>query len=414
MKNVIVIGGGITGLCCAYYLSKAGHSVTVLDRGDMSSGVSYLNAGYITPSHFVPLAAPGVVSQGLKWMLNASSPFYVQPRWDTDFFRWGMLFRRSSTAAHVRQSIPVLKELNLRSRTLYEQMRDDWELPFHYERKGLLMVYRSSKGEEEERTMAELARQEGLQVELLEGSSLQELQPAFSSEVLGAVHYHSDAHMTPTVFMDSLKKVLSARGVVFERGQQIKGFLTENKRIRFVESKDALFEADEVVLSAGSWTGELASVLDIRLPLQGGKGYSMEVHRPTGITLPAILSEAKVAVTPMSGFTRFAGTMEFSGNNTIIRKKRVQAIVGAVENYYTDVKLTPAEQDRAVAGLRPITPDGLPYLGRTRAYSNLTIATGNAMMGWSLGPISGLLVAQVINGELPELSLAPFSPDRFL
>lgn len=413
MRHVVVIGGGITGLCCAYYLVQKGYRITLIDRGQMDSGVSYLNAGYITPSHIVPLASPGVVTQGLRWMLRPSSPFYIQPRWDPEFFRWGLQFWKSSSRSHVDRSIPLLLKLNLESRRLYEQIHAEGEIPFHYERKGLLMAFRTPKGEEEEHELAERARREGLEAEVLDRRSLSKLQPAFSERVLGAVHYLSDAHMTPGTFMHALKGWLRSQGVAFESGQEVRGFVSEGRSIRLVDAGEAVFEVDEVVIAAGSWTPTLASTLGLRIPIQGGKGYSMEVDRPTGITLPALLSEAKVAVTPMEGFTRFAGTMEFSGNNATIRRERVRAIARAASTYYRGLEVLPSEQEGASCGLRPVSPDGLPYIGRTARYDNLSIASGHAMMGWSLGPITGKLIAQVIEGARPDIGLQRLSPDRF-
>ncbi|AEM69658.1 D-amino-acid dehydrogenase [Allomuricauda ruestringensis DSM 13258] len=413
MKKVIVVGGGISGLCSAYYLVKEGYDVTILDQTDMTSGASFINAGYITPSHFIPLAAPGIITQGLKWMLNSSSPFYIKPRWDMEFFKWALLFKKSATASKVKKALPVLKELNLKSRSLYEELLASHDFDFHYKRKGVLMAYCTDKAEHEEREVAEQAIREGLEVSILSKEKLQEIQPVLSDEVKGAVHYQCDAHMTPNHFMQQLKEWLQAHGVQFKLGEKVEGFTVKEEKIVSLKTQDSIFEADEFVLASGSWTSKLASSLGLKIPIQGGKGYSMDVNRPTGITLPTILVDARMAITPMDGFTRFAGTMEFSGNNNTIKKERVEALAKAVKAHYRDIEIQADELNKATSGLRPVSPDGLPYIGKTSKYQNLTIAAGHAMMGWSLGPVTGKLVAQEIAKEKTMVNLELFSPDRF-
>ncbi|RIV46881.1 NAD(P)/FAD-dependent oxidoreductase [Flagellimonas pelagia] len=413
MKRVVVVGGGISGLCSAYYLVKEGHQVTVLDRTDMSTGASFINAGYITPSHFIPLAAPGIITQGIKWMFNSSSPFYIKPRWDMEFFKWAYLFKKAATTSKVNKAIPVIKELNLKSRELYEQMVADLDFAFHYERKGVLMAYSTAKSEHEEHEVAEKAIKLGLDAVLLSKTKLYKIQPVLSDKVLGAVHYKCDAHMTPRQFMEGMKTWLKSKGVIFECNQTVEHFLTNGNGINAVKTQDAVYEADEFVLASGSWTSHLAKSLQLNIPIQGGKGYSMDVHRPTGITLPTILVDAKAAITPMEGFTRFAGTMEFSGNNTMVRKERVEALAHAVKEHYREVEINESEKQNTTSGLRPVSPDGLPFIGRTSKYSNLTIAAGHAMMGWSLGPITGKLIAEQIDNKPTSVNLVPISPDRY-
>ncbi|WP_236636915.1 NAD(P)/FAD-dependent oxidoreductase [Sinomicrobium soli] len=413
MKHTIIIGGGISGLCTAYYLVEAGHRVTVIDRGDISGGASFINAGYLTPSHFISLAAPGMVARGLKWMFDSRSPLYIRPRWDMDFLRWGLLFSRSATAKKVEASIPVLKALNLRSRELYEELYTTSGFDFQYHRDGVLMVYATEKEGKEELKLAERAVREGLEVNSLDAGALKALQPVFSDKALGAVHYLCDRHITPNEFMGTLRKWLEDKGVSFVLGQEVKAIRASGNRITAVHTTSGGYTAENVVLAAGSWTFELARKLRLYIPVQGGKGYSMDVRRPTGISIPAILAEARVAVTPMNGFTRFAGSMEFSGNNDIIRKERVQAIADAVTHYYNDIEISEGEKSLATSGLRPVSPDGLPYIGKSRIYSNLVVATGHAMMGFSMGPVTGKLVAQVINGEKTDIDLKPLRPERF-
>lgn len=413
MKKIIVIGGGISGLCSAYYLVKEGYQVTIIDQSDITTGTSFINAGYLTPSHFIPLAAPGIITQGLKWMLNSSSPFYIKPRLDYDFFKWALQFKKSATKLNVEKSVPVLKALNLKSQALYEAMLASLDFQFHYEKKGVLLAYSNTKSEEEECKIAQRAIKEGLDVSCLSKEELHNIEPVFSDHVIGAVHYKCDSHTTPNNFMNSMKDWLHANGVIFKLNQKVKDFTVKGKKIAAVKTQNTTFEADHFVLASGSWTSNLASLLQLNIPIQGGKGYSMDVYRPTGIKLPAILVEAKAAITPMENFTRFAGTMEFSGNNNIVRKKRVEALANAVKNHYKDFEIDQNEKNNAISGLRPVSPDGIPFIGKTSKYNNLTIAAGHAMMGWSLGPITGKLVTELIANKKPSVDLTPLSPERF-
>lgn len=413
MKHVLIIGGGISGLCSAYYLVKEGYQVSILDKNDLTNGASFINAGYIVPSHFISMAAPGMITKGLKWMFNSSSPFYIKPRLDTEFFKWALHFKRAATAQNVERSIPVLKHLNLKSKELYEEMLFSADFPFHYSNEGLLMAYKSPEGEEEELKIAERAVTEGLEAQQLDNTELRRLQPAFSKKIIGAIHYKCDSHTTPQQFMASLKNWLENNGVAFYLQQEVRKINTFRGKIISVETQDLSLEANEFVLATGSWTSGLAKDLGLNIPIQGGKGYSTNVYRNLDISIPAILVEAKVAVTPMNSFTRFAGTMEFSGNNTIIRKNRIEAIAKAVNTYYPEIKLSEKEKAAAVSGLRPVSPDGLPFLGRSGIYSNLTLGAGHGMMGWSLGPITGKLIAQTISQKKTLVNMQPFNPDRY-
>lgn len=412
-KNIIIIGGGIIGLSTAYYLQKEGHQVTVIDRSDFTSGASYVNAGYITPSHFIPLASPGIITQGIKWMFNASSPFYVKPRLDADFLKWTWAFKKSANAKKVAASIPVLKDINLLGRDLYEDIKASNDFNFHYERKGLMMYYQSDKVGEHEWEVGKKAIQEGLHAEHLTSmDAIRKYEPTANLNVKGAVYFDCDAHMTPTDFMPEMVAYLKLKGVQILANEEVKDIEVDNQVISKVITDKETYTADEVVLAAGSWSPLLTKKLGLKIPIQAGKGYRINVTRETNITIPSILCEAKVAVTPMNGFTRFAGTMEISGINHKINPVRVNAIAKAAESFYNGLEISNNEKELAACGLRPCSPDGLPYIGKSSKCTNLTIAAGHAMMGWSLGPVTGKLVAEIISNKKTSLDLAPFSPDR--
>lgn len=412
-KSVLIIGGGIVGLCSAYYLQKEGHQVTVIDKSNITSGASFVNAGYITPSHIIPLAAPGMIAQGIKWMFDSTSPFYMKPRFDIDFFKWSWYFHRSSTKEKVKKAIPVIKDINLLSRGLFEDMKSSGDMgDFHLERRGLLMLYKTEAAYQHEMEVAKKASFLGLEVSELNKLELNKIEPNVKIDAEGAIHYECDAHTTPTEFMPKLLKYLKSVGVDIRTDEEVLDLLVRDGKIDNIVTAKNKYTADEVVLSAGSWSGVLSKKLHIKLPMQAGKGYRIDVARPTGISLPAILLEAKMAVTPMQGFTRFAGTMEFSGINAVIRKERVLAVANGATKFYPELKITEKEIAEAKTGMRPVSPDGLPYIGRSKSLKNLTFATGHAMMGWSLGPATGKLVSEIIDGKPTSIDLSAFDPNR--
>jgi D-amino-acid dehydrogenase len=411
-KKIVIIGGGIVGLCTAYYLNKEGHEVTVVDKGQLKSGASFVNAGYLTPSHIIPLAAPGMISKGFRWMFKASSPFYIQPRLDKDLIQWGLKFMKSCTPTHVQQSMQAILTINLLSKQLFLEMQKQPEFDFHLETKGLLMAYKTSQAEKEEAEVAVQAKELGLKIDQLGPEEVLQKQPLAPMNIAGAYWYESDAHSTPEVFMKNIIGVLKNAGVNFILENEVTHFTTQGRTVKSVGTAQEALELDELVIASGAWSESLLKSLGIRLSVQAGKGYRINVSQPTGITIPSILLEAKVAVTPMQGFTRFGGTMELSGINHHINTKRVAAIAKAASDYYLHTSITSEEQTQAKCGLRPLSPDGLPFIGRPSAYNNLVLATGHSMMGWSLGPATGKLVAELISNQQTSMPIDPFSPER--
>ena len=411
-KSVIVIGGGIVGLSTAFYLRAEGHEVTLLDKGTITEGASFVNAGYLTPSHIVPLAAPGMISKGLKWMLNSSSPFYIKPRLDADLISWGWKFMRSCSKKHVQRSLAAIKEINELSKGLYHEMHASVDFDFHLEDRGVLMAFKTSKAEKSEYSVMLAAQDLGLDVSLLGVEEVNRLQPGIQMNIAGAYHYRCDAHSTPEVFMNQLKKNTLKSGVEIHTETTVKNFQVRGDRISTVVTDRGNFEADEVVFAAGAWTEELLKPLKIVLSVQAGKGYRINVEARTGISLPCILMESKVGVTPMKGFTRFAGTMEIAGINHNIRENRVNAIAHAATQYYSGLEIDLNDRKQAKCGLRPLSPDGLPFIGRHSSCSNLVLATGHSMMGWSLGPATGKLVTEIISNKKLSMPIGKFSPER--
>jgi len=411
-KKIIVIGGGIIGLCTAYYLQKEGHQVIIVDQSNMDAGTSYVNAGYLSPSHIIPLAAPGVMKKGIKWMFNSASPLYIKPRLDLDFLKWAWAFNNSCNATHVKKAIPVIKDISLLSQELYDEIKKSENFKFHYEKKGLLMLCQTDKMLEEEIDTAEIAKNTGLNVTTLSLSDLKKTEPNVTINAKGAVYYKCDSHSTPSEFMEEMKAYLISLGVQIFKNEKVEDFEVSEGKIITIKTKGQILKADEFVLAAGCWSSFLTKKLGLNILLQAGKGYRINTENETGISIPAILAEKKVAVTPMNGFTRFAGTMEIAEINNKLNGVRVDAIANAVSQYYPEIELSKEEKENASSGLRPLSFDGLPYIGKSVKCNNLTIATGHAMMGWTMATATGKLVSEIISNKKSSINLEPFSVDR--
>ena len=413
--HVVIVGAGIIGLCSALYCARKGLTVTVIDRQPAQhDGCSFGNAGMIVPSHFVPLAAPGMVALGLKWMWNPESPFYIKPRLNRDLLDWGWKFWRAATPEHVRRSAPLLRDLNFASRTEYERFAGEPGQDFGLVRQGLLMLCRTPHALDDEAKYAAQANALGVPAEVLDARQTAALDPDITMAVAGSVYFPKDCHLSPGRFMAGIQAECSRLGVQFLWNADVTDLRRSGPQLDEVVTTQGAVPVEELVLAGGSWSQQLTEGLGLNLPMQAGKGYSLTLPRPRQLPrLCSILTEARVAGTPMGTSLRLGGTMEVAGLNEDINPVRVQGIIKAVPQYFPEFRVGDFEGIQPWRGLRPCSPDGLPYLGRTRQYRNLTLATGHAMMGLSLGPITGKLVSELVTGDRPSFDLTLLSPDRW-
>ncbi len=414
-KRIVIAGGGVIGLCTAYYAAKRGHRVSLFDRAaETDLGCSYVNAGMITPSHFVPLAAPGAIRLALKWMWNPESPFYMKPRLDARLIDWAWKFRGAATAEHVRKSAPLLLQLNLSSRQCFETLASEWGGAFDLTPKGILMICNTDEGLAHETATADMGRGLGLPVDTLDAKQLASMEPGLAIRAAGAIYFPKDAYLTPRRFMSALIQRVRELGVDLCWNSAVTGWHASDGRVNAVMTARGAVHGDEFVICGGAWSPALARSMKLRLPMQAGKGYSLTLTQPKKLPEHAmILSEARVAVTPMGSALRFGGTMEITEPDLSINPARVRGIVKAVPKYLPDFSADDFRDIDAAAGLRPCSPDGLPYIGRFESFANLSVATGHAMMGLSLGPITGKLMSEVLSGERPSIPLELLSPDRY-
>lgn len=412
--NITIIGGGVIGLCTAYYLRKEGYEVTVVDRHELKDGCSFGNMGYVSPSHFVPLATPGIIRQGLKWMMDSSSPFYIKPRFNMDLIRWGLLFSKNATAANVKKAVPALNGLLQLSRELMVDMERQMPEAFSLHQQGCWMLYKQEKTGHHEKELTEQATALGLRTRICTAAEVQAMEPEVEVDVLGGVLYEDDCHLQPAQLMQALYKQLLQLGVKFWLNTDVLDVETQQGAItKLITSKGEL-SCGQLVVANGSWMGLLAKKLGIKLAMQPGKGYSMEfTGLDKNLQRPSILVDDRVATTPVGSWLRIGGTMELSGHSEKVLPRRVAAIARAFARYYPGMNLPAADPSRAWYGYRPVTPDGLPYIGAHSRYSNLYFAGGHAMLGVSAAAGTGLLITELLGGKKSSQPLAAFSPERF-
>lgn len=401
-------------MSAAYDAARRGYHVTVLDASPADrEGCSFGNAGMIVPSHVVPLAAPGAVALGLKWMWNPESPFYIKPRLSTELLRWGWHFWRNASQKHVDRSAPILRDLHMSSRSLYESWRESLG-DFGLTQRGLIMFCATQHALDEEAHGAELARRLGLEADVLTAAQLRDLEPDLTMNVVGGVLHRQDCHLNPNELMRLLRQRMVELGGELRHRSTVKEFRSRGGRILAAVTDTDVIEADQFVIAGGVWSSPLARSLRLKIPMQAGKGYSLTLEHPR--ELPrycSILTEARVAVTPIGSRLRFGGTMALTGRDESILPPRIRGILNSIPRYFPRFSTEDFAGIQPWVGLRPVAPDGLPYLGRSRDWRNLVIATGHAMMGVSLAPITGRIVGQLLAGEPTDIDLKLLRPERF-
>ena len=415
-KSVIVCGGGIVGLCTAYYLAREGFSVTIVERNaEGNDHCAIGSAGYISPSHVIPLAAPGMVWKGLIWMLDSRSPFYVRPRLDTELMRWGWHFWRASNRRRVARAAPILRDLCLHSQGLFEELDDLTGKQSEYQRAGLLNLCRTQQGlDDEANGLARIANELGVEARVLDAGQTAALGLGVKLAVAGSVYFPIDAHLTPALFTTALTRLLKEMGIQFQWSTSIFGWRVMGSRIAAVQTTAGDLIADEFVLTGGSWSSGMIAGLGLRMPMQAGKGYSLTLPKPRfRITKPFILKEGRVAVTPMGDTLRFGGTMEIAGHDDRVRPERVEQIIAGAMAFLPEFTLADFAGVKPWFGYRPVSPDGLPYVGRFSRPANLIAACGHAMLGVTLAPGTGRLVAEIITGCKPAVDLTLLNPNRY-
>ncbi len=408
--DVLVIGGGSIGLHCAYFLQKSGRQVTLLDQGEIGMGSSSGNAGHIVPSHIVPLAAPGIIPTALKWLLDpANSPFGMKISLNPSYLLWLARFAAACTQSNVQRGIPPLKSLGLLSAHLFSEIIAEEGFDCHYQQTGLLFLYKTPTAFVDGQHEAELLHQHGLPAEVLDAPAVHAREPLARPDVIGGVHFTGDAALDPGAYLAQLRARVRALGADLYPNTPVTNFGVQNGRIIHVYTPNANFAPQLVVLAAGAWSPRLARRLRLNLPIQPGRGYSLTLPDVSPVPRQALLlGERRVAVTPLGNQLRITGRLEIGVMSTTPSARWLDAIARAAHEYLVLQAASAHFSTSVWAGLRPITPHGLPYIGYAKFISNLIVATGHAMLGLSLGPGTGQIVTDLAHKRNPAFDIRPF------
>ncbi len=407
-EGIIVIGGGPVGACCALELARAGAAVTLLEKQSRvcppESG-AHANCGLLVPSDATPLAAPGVLGQGLRWMLDGSSPFYIAPRPSLALARWLWDFRAACSEARVQAAAPVLRALHVASARLHDELAEGDAERWHFRHDGELQIFETAAGLAAAAADVERARALGARADEMTAAAARRLFPSLRCELAGAIFFPEDGHLDPLLFTRAAAALSEAAGAVVMTGAEALTLAPAPAGVRVMTTRGEL-TAGQVVVAAGAWSPFLTRGLGIRLPIEPAKGYSVDVRRPEDFPdLPLYLGDAHVVLTPLGDSLRLGSTLELAGWDMRVRPERVAYLR---EGGRRAIGLPADGPIRQIwRGPRPVTPDGLPVIGRVPGRDRVILATGHCMLGLSLAPITGRLVAQLASGAEPEIDLAP-------
>ncbi len=411
-SDTIVIGGGVVGSLCAYYLSQSGHRVTIVDAGTVGGACSHGNCGYVCPSHVLPLAVPGAVRKTLRAMLSSRSPFYIKPRVSPDLWSWLWRFMRCCNPKQMMESAHVCHELLQSSLRLYEELIAAESLDCEWERRGLLFVFRSDHEFHEYEATDRLLRTEfGVAATPYDGHSMVALEPALRDGLGGGWHYEGDCHLRPDKLMSGLRSCLERKGVRLIENCRLVSFDGQRGMAQAIETTSGRIEAQQFVVATGAWTPMLNRDLGCRIPIQPGKGYSITMPRPHLCPrIPLILEEHRVAITPMRTGYRIGSTMEFAGYDATLNRRRLGLLKEGASVYLREPFADPVVEEWY--GWRPMTYDSRPIIDRSPALQNVWIAAGHSMLGLSMATATGKLVRELIDGDPPHVDPKPLQVHR--
>jgi D-amino-acid dehydrogenase len=411
-SDVLVLGSGVIGLACAHYLLDAGRSVTVLEQGTAGCASSHGNCGTLTPSHATPLAAPGTISNALRWLFTPDAPLRIKPRFDPALMRWLFGFAAHCNWKDFGHALRAKGPLLVRSRELIEELVVREQLDCEFEASGTLIVSRDATNFEHAQAMYAHLAEVGIGVEVLDAAATLAREPALKPGVVGGLFNPGDASLRPDRYVAGLARVVRERGGVIAERTRVEGIVREHGRISKVVTSKGDYSGRDIVFALGAWSPQFARQLGLRIPIQPGKGYSITYQRPALCPrIPLTLKEPSVCVTAWGSGYRLGSTMEFAGYDTSLNRTRLDALRRGAAAFLHEPE-GPAVVEEWY-GWRPMTPDDLPVLGRAPGIDNLFLATGHGMLGVTLSAITGLLIREVLTGEKPSFDLSPFSAARF-
>lgn len=409
--SVVVVGAGVAGLCAAYYLRKQDLDVVVLESNRVGSGASFANGGWICPAQAGPLPEPGLSLYAMRSLFDRESALYFKPGNWVELAPWLLRFWSYCNDRDHRHGVEAIARLCRGVFGAVQGLIDDG-VEFELHRLGMLVAARDPEAARAE--LAKLAPMRAFGYELPDDivgdGALHELEPALAPEVRAGFVVNQHWHVRPDTFTAGLAAALGRMGVEILEGAEVVDFATSNGHVASVRSTAGEHPSDAFVLAAGAWTRPLAQMLDIGVPLAGGKGYSFFVTPSVVPRHSVLLADVHVGCTPLGERMRIGGTMEFSGLNTRLDQDRIDGIIKGARRSFQP--WDDATIDTYWAGMRPITPDGLPVLDRAAPYDNVYLATGYAMQGVTLAAPAGEALAQlIVTGRAPDI-IKPFALGR--
>lgn len=407
--RVTIIGGGVIGLASAYQMARDGAAVTLVDARATGCGASDVNAGWVCPAEAAPVPAPGMVGQALRWMLRSDSPLYIRPSLKPSFLSFMFRMWRHCNTDDYRSGMEALLRLTEETMELLDGYRADG-IAFEMHARGLLVAFLSAEKLAEHREDLDIVERFGLDPRVLVGDAVREREPFLSDAVHGGIYFPSDRYVDPAALVSGLHRRCLELGVEIIEDAPVDRVERAGVKVSAVHSGTTRFASDAFLLAAGAWSGPVSKRFGFGLPIRPGKGYSVDVA-PVALGGPTYLADARVAVTPLDTKLRLAGTLEFGALEETVDPVRIGAIARAPQAFFRDWELDP--EPKVGAGVRPMTPDGLPVIGRLGNLDNAFVSSGHAMLGVTLAPSSAVAISDLILQGQHHPTLDPFAPDRF-
>ncbi len=392
-KDIIIIGAGIVGLTCAYYLQKAGRKVTIIDEGNISDSTSFGNAGLLSAFDKTPLSYPGVLTNTLKLMLKGQSPAIIHPTLDPKILKWLLTFVSNANAKRTNKTMMLFEKYGEISLDLYKQMIKDDDLDFDFHHNGMLSVFTENKTYEEKLKRYNYVDENRFKV--LNKNEINEYLPSSNEKVKGAILFKKNAHFDSKRVMLELKRHLEEAGVEFILDEKIENISFKDKKVKYILSdKKNFYEAEHFVLSTGYQT-LLADIRKKPLLMTPAKGYSITFEMPNKLKpkTSTLFNDLFIVMTPRRDNVRLTSKLEIGSSDVSVVKKQIESIKKNFFEYNNSFEM---KNEYHWSGFRPLTPNDIPLIGRDEEYTNLSYAMGLGWLGMTFAPAIGNIICDLI------------------
>ena len=409
-----VVGGGVIGIACAHYLTRAGYQVTVMDRASIGGACSHANCGYVCPSHILPLTVPSAIPMALKSLLKPRSPFKVKFSLSPNYVSWMLQFAKRCRERVALAAGHHLKAILDASLVEYKNLIADQQIDCEWRESGLLHVFQNQNALDafaRENDWVQSEYQCG--AKRIAANELPGLDTTLRSDLAGGFLHEHDASLRPDLLNQSWRSKLESEGVRFLENCDLQNIVRDaSGKVKYLNTSQGQQIADVFVFALGAWSERFGRELGFKLPIQPGKGYSVTLEKPdVSPTLPMLFPEKKIGISPFANGFRIGSMMEFVGFDQAIPEYRIQQLKDSVKPFF-NFQLNDTEQERW-HGYRPMTYDTLPVIGQARGVENGFAATGHSMLGVSMAPATGRLIAEMVTKHPTHIDAQAFSPARF-